>query len=88
MKPRRTVIGAAALSLAVAGSLAGASSARADGEPICTTCGDFSPRTAALSNVLNKFQDIMYKYDTPFLKLETAFSKIQLVLVKFDTGIN
>ncbi len=88
MKPRRTVIGAAALSLAVAGSLAGAGSAKADGgELICTTqCGDFSPRTGALGNVLQKFSDIMYKYDndTPFLKLETAFSKVHLVFLKFN----
>lgn len=84
MKPHRTVIGAAALSLAVAGSLAGASSARAD--DVCTTeCGGFSPRSAALSGILQKFQtDVMFKYDSAFFKLDTAVSKIELVLYKFD----
>ena len=88
MKPHRTVIGAAALSLAVAGSLAGAGSAKADdGQYPCTTfCGgDFSNRTVALGNVLFKFDSPLHKADSPFFKLDTALSKIEAVLLKFST---
>ena len=85
MKPHRTVIGAAALSLAVAGSLAGAGSAKADPGTCVTTC-DFSPRAAAISSVLLKIESgVMFKFDTPFFKLETAFDKLTLVLVKWST---
>ena len=88
MKPHRTVIGAAALSLAVAGSLAGAGSAKADdGQYPCTTfCGgDFSHRTVALGNVLFKFESPLHKIDSPFFKLDTALFKINVVLLKFST---
>ena len=76
------------MSLAVAGSLAGAGSAKADDSAtICTTfCGgDFSNRTVALGNVLFKFDSPLHKADSPFFKLDTALSKIEAVLLKFST---
>ena len=87
MKPRRTIIGAAALSLAVAGSLAGAGSAKADDhDVVCGRC-DFSPRVAAISSVLQKIQsDPIFKFDTPFFKLETAFDNLSGVLFKWPPG--
>ena len=75
------------MSLAVAGSLAGAGSAKADdGQYPCTTfCGgDFSNRTVALGNVLFKFDSPLHKIDSPFFKLDTALLKIE-ALLKFST---
>ena len=74
------------MSLAVAGTLAGAQSAKADlGD--CLRC-DTSPRLVAISGVLDKLQgiveDVMWKYDSAFGKLETPLSKLQSVLEKFD----
>lgn len=84
MNPRRTVIGAAAMSLAVAGTLAGAQSAKADlGD--CLRC-DTSPRLVAISGVLDKLQgiveDVMWKYDSAFGKLEAPLQKFESLLDK------
>ena len=77
------------MSLAVAGSLAGAGSAKADDSAtICTTfCGgDFSNRTLALGGVTQKFDDILFKFgEGAFIKLDTALFKINVVLLKFTT---
>ena len=88
MNPRRTVIGAAALSLAVAGSLAGAQSAKAD--PVdCIRC-DTSPRSVAIIGVLDKLhtvaEDFLWKFDSPLWKFETAFAKLESLLIGSDTG--
>ena len=73
------------MSLAVAGSLAGAGSAKAtDHDVVCGQC-DFLPRTAAISSVLQKIQsDPIFKFETPFFKLETAFDNLTLVLGKWN----
>ena len=70
------------MSLAVAGSLAGAHSAKAD--PIdCVNC-DTSPRSVAIGGVMDKLNGIMGKDDGVFWKLETPLFKLQSVLDKFN----
>ena len=76
------------MSLAVAGSLAGAQSAKAD--PIdCIRC-DTSPRSVAITGVLDKLhviaEDIMWKYDDALWKFEQPLEKLDLLLLKFATG--
>lgn len=82
-KQHQTLIGAAALSLAVAGSLAGAVPVKADGPPVdCIEC-DFSPRVAALNGVMYKLNSIMSKHAPIFDKstpLLNALDKIEIVL--------
>lgn len=72
------------MSLAVAGSLAGAGSAKADPGECVTTC-DFSPRVAAIGSVLQKIQsDPIFKFDTSFFKLETAFDNLTNIFFKWQ----
>lgn len=84
-KQHRTLIGAAALSLAVAGSLAGAVPAKADGHEVCGTCPS-SPRVAALEHVLYKLNLVMEKH-TPILDksspLENVMYKINEIILKW-----
>ena len=70
------------MSLAVAGSLAGAGSASAEDHVGCIHC-ESSPRVAALHSVLIKLDELMFKFDTPFLKLDTPLQKVHLVLEKW-----
>ena len=79
MNPRRTVIGAAALSLAVAGSLVGAQSTKADFE--CIRC-DTSPRVVAINDVMDKLQSIASRFDSPFWKFEAPLQKFESLLDK------
>ena len=87
MKPRKTVIGAAALSLAVAGSLAGANSAKADHHEACSDCP--SPREATLQGVMLKFlvisDAIMEKHEPlgKFSPLENPIGKIDQIIFKW-----
>jgi hypothetical protein len=85
----RTLIGAAAVSLAVAGSLAGARPAKADTpDTICTTeCGPIGGGPVfALQKVMSKMELLTQKWDafdktSPLLNV---MSKIEQIIVKFD----
>ena len=84
MNPRRTVIGAAALSLAVAGSLVGAQSAKAD--PVdCVIC-DTSPRVTAITGVMDKLNQLDSKFDAPLWKYNSPLQKLVSVLDKLTPG--
>ena len=73
------------MSLAVAGSLAGAGSASAEDHVGCIHC-ESSPRVAALHSVLIKLDELMFKFgEGAFIKLDTALFKINVVLLKFTT---
>lgn len=83
-KQHQTLIGAAALSLAVAGSLAGAVPAKADDHEVCRDC-DTSPRVVALGNVMYKLNLVMEKH-TPLDKsspILNVMAKIEQIILKW-----